>query len=83
MLILSVISDNMNKFPLRRQYLSLYLILQDLALEGKREIRKAEWEAFTNYMDTQYQTVDTTFAEKETELKKFYVDLEQKLHIDI
>lgn len=54
----------------------------DLALEAKREIRKAEWEAFIVDMDEKYKKVDLTFEEKEKELREFYSDLERKLHIN-
>ncbi|XP_075237297.1 biogenesis of lysosome-related organelles complex 1 subunit 5-like isoform X2 [Lycorma delicatula] len=54
----------------------------DLALEAKREIRKAEWEAFLIDIDEKYKKVDLTFGEKEKELREFYKDLERKLHIN-
>ncbi|XP_049858027.1 biogenesis of lysosome-related organelles complex 1 subunit 5 [Schistocerca gregaria] len=53
----------------------------DTTLEAKREIRKAEWENFIEDMAQKCAKVDTTFQEKEQELKDFYLDLEKKLHI--
>lgn len=53
----------------------------DRALEENREIRKVEWEKFINDMSEKCDKVNQTFAEKENEMKEFYVDLERKLHI--
>lgn len=53
----------------------------DAALYENRELRKQEWERFVNDMSDRCEKVNETFAEKENEIKDFYIDLEKKLHI--
>ncbi|CAD6227519.1 GSCOCG00001202001-RA-CDS [Cotesia congregata] len=54
----------------------------DSKIAENRELRKEEWKKFINDMSDKCRKVDATFNEKEEELKKFYVDLEKKLHIN-
>ncbi|XP_034253447.1 biogenesis of lysosome-related organelles complex 1 subunit 5 [Thrips palmi] len=56
--------------------------LADTSLESKRALRKADWENFISDMAVRCSKVDTTFQEKEEELREFYQDLETKLHIN-
>lgn len=56
--------------------------LADNSLEPKRALRKADWENFISDMAVRCSKVDTTFQEKEEELREFYQDLETKLHIN-
>lgn len=53
----------------------------DSALQKKRELRKLEWEKFSNDLKEKYSKIDSTFSEKEEELLKFYEELEKKLYI--
>ncbi|OAD54111.1 Protein Muted like protein [Eufriesea mexicana] len=53
----------------------------DIALQENREIRKLEWEKFVNDMSEKCKKVNQTFEEKENEIKEFYIDIEEKLHI--
>lgn len=50
-------------------------------LEKNRENRKKIWQHFVDDMSHKCSRVDITFEEKEEELREFYTDLEQKLHI--
>ncbi|XP_015512327.1 biogenesis of lysosome-related organelles complex 1 subunit 5 [Neodiprion pinetum] len=50
-------------------------------LQVNREARKAQWLKFINDMSDKCEKVDKTFEEKEEELREFYTDLEEKLHI--
>lgn len=60
----------------------LNFYLKDIKLVENREARKEEWKYFINNMSDRCRKVDETFAEKEEELKEFYIDLEKKLHIN-
>ncbi|KAK3925900.1 Biogenesis of lysosome-related organelles complex 1 subunit 5 [Frankliniella fusca] len=55
--------------------------LADNSLEAKRALRKADWQNFISDMAGRCSKVDSTFQEKEGELREFYEDLEAKLHI--
>ncbi|XP_046736535.1 biogenesis of lysosome-related organelles complex 1 subunit 5 [Diprion similis] len=50
-------------------------------LRANREARKGQWLKFINDMSDKCEKVDKTFEEKEEELREFYADLEEKLHI--
>lgn len=50
-------------------------------LDKNRESRKEIWKQFVDDMVHKCSRVDFTFQEKEEELREFYTDLEQKLHI--
>lgn len=57
----------------------------DATLESKlkqnRDQRKQQWQTFVDEMTHKCSRVDNTFEEKKEELREFYADLEQKLHI--
>ncbi|XP_012267635.2 biogenesis of lysosome-related organelles complex 1 subunit 5 [Athalia rosae] len=53
----------------------------DKKLQVNRETRKSQWQKFINDMSSKCEKVDKTFEEKEEELRGFYQDLEEKLHI--
>lgn len=50
-------------------------------IDKNRESRKEIWKQFVDDMVHKCSRVDFTFQEKEEELREFYTDLEQKLHI--
>lgn len=50
-------------------------------LYENREQRKRQWQQFVDDMTHKCSRVDNTFEEKKEELREFYADLEQKLHI--
>lgn len=56
-------------------------LFQDDTLALQREIRKVEWEKFTNDISASCSIIDSTIEEKEKQLKEFYSDLENKLVI--
>lgn len=55
--------------------------MQEEKLNVNREARKIEWERFVNDMNEETQKVDKVLKKKEQELKEYYLDVEQKLHI--
>lgn len=54
---------------------------QDSATELARNSRKVEWERFIDSMSAHCEEIDTTFEEKQEELEKLYLDLENKLSV--
>ncbi|XP_013775669.1 biogenesis of lysosome-related organelles complex 1 subunit 5-like isoform X2 [Limulus polyphemus] len=46
-----------------------------------REKRRKEWEAFLKDIQDKNNQVDHAFVEKENELRKYYRELEEKMHI--
>lgn len=50
-------------------------------LEKNRKEREKIWNHFVDDMEHKKSRVDSTFEEKEEELREFYSDLERKLHI--
>lgn len=50
-------------------------------LKARRESRKYEWNNFLSDMAAKNVKVDKMFTEKEDELRNYYTDLEDKLHI--
>lgn len=50
-------------------------------LNENRDQRRRQWQQFVDDMTHKCSRVDNTFEEKKEELREFYSDLEQKLHI--